>query len=78
MIRVDSSFYESGCTMEGKGNRIFLKGVDKDVEIEMVFVGNTVKISGWYIPAVFDFGEIEKISAISGTKGAVPNIELKY
>lgn len=43
MIKVDSSFYESGCTMEGKGNRVMLKK-EGETCIEMVFKGKDVEI----------------------------------
>ncbi len=74
MIRVDSSFYESGCTMEGKGNRVFLKGTDGNVYIEMTFVGNIVKIGGrGSIPIKFEFNEIEEIYGVPGIDGSYPD-----
>lgn len=77
MIKVDKKFYESGCTMDGKGNRVFLRNKEGNAELEMEFVGNTVKVFGWYVPSIFSFKEIEKISVINGAKGAFPNIEIK-
>lgn len=43
MIRVNKKFYESGCTMEGKGNRLMLKK-DGETCIEMTFKGGDVEI----------------------------------
>lgn len=45
MITVDNKFYESGCTMEGKENRIMLSK-DGKTHIEMVFLGEMVEIKG--------------------------------
>lgn len=42
MIRVNKKFYESGCTMEGKGNRVMLKK-DGETCIEMTFNGEKVE-----------------------------------
>lgn len=44
MIKVDSSFYENGFIMDGKGNRVFLKTKDGKVNTEMIFVKDTVTI----------------------------------
>ncbi len=43
MIRVNKQFYESGCTMDGKGNRVMLKKDGKTC-IEMTFNGEKVEI----------------------------------
>lgn len=44
MIEV-CDFYENGCTMDGKENRVMLKK-DGKTYIEMVFSGNEVEIKG--------------------------------
>ncbi len=44
MIKVDKSFYEHGFTMDGKGNRVFLKTKNGKVKKEMVFVKDKVII----------------------------------
>ncbi len=65
MIKVDSKFYNSGCTMDGKGNRVFLKRSDGRVSLEMVFLGNKVEIIGGILtPQIQDFSEIETISSV--------------
>ncbi|MCI8361593.1 MAG: hypothetical protein HFJ41_00235 [Clostridia bacterium] len=43
MIKVDNRFYEEGCTMDGKGNRVMLKK-DGNTCIEMTFNGKNVKL----------------------------------
>lgn len=78
MIRVNKEFYESGCTMDGKGNRVFLKGTKGKADIEMIFKGDTVEILGWYhVPSYLYFNEIEEICVAYGTKGPFPNIKLR-
>lgn len=77
MIKVNEKFYESGCTMDGKGNRVFLKGPDGKTDIEMTFEGDTVKILGWFVPSFLCFNEIEEICVTYGTKEPFPDIKLK-
>lgn len=43
MIRVNNRFYEEGCTMDGKGNRVILKK-DGETCIEMTFNGENVEL----------------------------------
>lgn len=43
MIRVNKKFYESGCTIDGKGNRVMLKK-DGETCIEMTFDGKKVEL----------------------------------
>lgn len=61
MIRVNKKFYESGCTMEGKGNRVFLKTKDGKVHTEMIFVKDKVIIHTSGIERVCYFKEINEI-----------------
>lgn len=79
MITVDNKFYESGCTMSGKGNRVFLKESDGRVSLEMVFLGNKVEINGsrgFLTPQIHDFSDIGIISAIKIEEVSRPVIEL--
>lgn len=77
MIRVDSSFYENGCTMDGKGNRVFLKRSDGRVSLEMVFLGNEVEIIGGFLtPQIQDFSDIGIISEIEVAGVSCPVIEI--
>lgn len=80
MIRVDSSFYESGCTMEGKGNRIFLKGKDGKGNMEMTFFGDEVKVTAarGLLNVIIPFKDIEEILVIKNkiTGESVPAIAL--
>lgn len=77
MIRVDNSFYESGCTMDGKWNQVFLKRSNGRVSLEMVFLGNKVEIIGGILTTqIHDFSEIEIISSIKIDEESRPVIEL--
>ena len=78
MIRVDNSFYESGCTMDGKWNRVFLKRSDGRVSLEMVFLGNKVEIIGCIAPTTFDFSAIKIISSVKVGEESRPVIELNW
>lgn len=80
MIKVDSSFYESGCTMDGKENRVFLKRSDGSVDIEMVFSGNEVKLigDGTPTPIIHDFCCVERIFVIEVAGVSCPVIGLNY
>ena len=81
MIIVDKSFYESGCTMEGKGNRITLKGKDRKGNIDMIFVRDEVRVraSCGLLDEIIPFKYIEKICTTKEerTGETFPAIKLK-
>lgn len=81
MIKVDRSFYESGCTMEGKGNRIFLIGKGEKGNLTMTFIGNNnVQITGGSLNAIVDFNDIESICVTNAKpieEGPFPAIQLR-
>lgn len=81
MIKVDSSFYESGCTMEGKGNRVLLKGKDGKGKIKMIFLGDEVRVTAamGLLDTIVPFKCIEEICVIEEklTEESFPAIKLK-
>lgn len=80
MIKVDNSFYESGCTMEGKGNRVILKGKDGKGNMSLIFVRDKVRItaSRGLLDTVVPFKYIEKICVTELTGDTVPAIKFKH
>lgn len=79
MIKVDRSFYESGCTMEGKGNRVILKEKDSESTLEMTFFGDEVTVtSEWgLLKTVVPFKNIEKIQVIEEELTGRPILSIK-
>lgn len=82
MIRVDNSFYESGCTMEGKGNWVILKGKNGKGNMEMTFLGDKVKVTAarGLLNTVVPFNYIEEICVTNYSPievGPFPAIKLK-
>lgn len=80
MIKVDSSFYESGCTMEGKGNRVILKEKDgKAGSIEMIFSKDEVRVITEYglQETIIPFKHIEKICTIKEELTGKPILAIK-
>lgn len=61
MIKVDSSFYENGFIMDGKGNRVFLKTKEGKVRTEMVFIKDKVIVHTLGVESVLDFKKIDEI-----------------
>lgn len=79
MIKVNEGFYESGCTMDGRGNRVFLKGKDGEVKLQMIFRKNNVEIIGGYEPRLVNFKNIKEICTANGKSskaGPSPAIQL--
>lgn len=79
MIKVDKNFYESGCIMEGKGNRVILKK-DGETFMEMEFLGSKVKLTGIKAGKVnhcktVNFGQIHSIT-IDNSYPPLPGIVL--
>lgn len=65
MIKVDNSFHQSGCIMDGKGNRVFLKEKNGKTCIEMIFNGGKVEIRNQAKHTItVDFNQICEIFAI--------------
>ena len=80
MIRVNKKFYESGCTIDGRGNRVFLKGKDGEVNLQMTFLKNKVEIIGGPETRIVDFKNIKEICTTNDKTimvGPFPAIQLK-
>lgn len=80
MIKVNKKFYESGCTMDGRGNRVFLRGKDGEISLQMTFWKNKVEIVGGPEDRIVDFKNIEEICTTNDRPIRVepfPAIQLK-
>lgn len=81
MITVDSKFYESGCTMDGKENRVFLKSKNGKANMRLIFVRDKVRITAAMdlLDMVVPFKDIERIGILEkkSTGELLPTIMLK-
>lgn len=80
MIKVSKEFYESGCTMDGRGNRVFLRGKNGEGSLQMRFWKNKVEIIGGPEDRIVNFKNIKEICTTNGRppkEGPFPTIQLK-